>query len=61
MTESELDAELQRLQLLQKEINAAIHDLLNGLTVVKAEVDLAIEHTRALVSRFYERFPDWKP
>lgn len=60
MTDDELDANLAKIQDLQRRTNLGIHELLNILAVIKGEIDLAADRARSAIEKFYDRYPEFK-
>ena len=67
MTDAERDAALQELALLrarlredQQQVDAAVHDLLGVLAVIKGEANLLADHGRVLIDEFYRKWPEVK-
>ena len=60
MTDKELEAAQEQIRLLQRQIGDDIHELLNVLTVIRGEVDLAVQRARAALERFYSKHPDMR-
>jgi hypothetical protein len=60
MSEPEPDPDAAMAEILkaQGELHAGIHDLLNILAMLRAEMDLAIDHAREQLAVFYRRFPN---
>ncbi len=58
MTEEE-DA-MAELQQIQRDLHAEVHEIVNILTVLKGEVDLAVDRTRDKLEAFYQRFPEFR-
>ena len=59
MTETELQEAYRKLKDMQQRTHAGIHELLNVLTIVQGEIDLAVTRARAAMEQFYGRFPDF--
>ena len=58
MTEEE-DA-MAELRQIQRDLNVEVHEIVNILTVLKGEVDLAVDRTRDRLEAFYARFPEFR-
>jgi hypothetical protein len=59
MTDEELRAAHEALLVEQRRIRDGIHDLLNVLSIIKGEVDLAVQKARSQLDQFYRRYPDF--
>jgi len=51
-------AEMAAMFEAQRQTHAMVHELLNILAVLKAEMDLAIDHAREALTAFYLKHPE---